>query len=201
MDPNRLSMQSATATVTGFVLLLLASTPGLAQSKADQAVELLRLLAKCPLPTEVIDEEGRRIGHIVTRTISTLVYTGDASTFKMTETANEHVHQVDSNQTWENSTSIFHTGRYVDIGRVRILTDSAVVELACNKRGFCFQRRECADVEAIVGEGKKMQCHTQPDFYLSIRFCDGKTAQAAKIAIDSLRQLLGSTNGSPNDPE
>jgi hypothetical protein len=142
-----------------------------AQSRTEQALDLLRQTLMCPLPPKVSDSGG----DLTDRTLSSLHFTGDARRLSGYQTTTTRTHNTFTNTVNVTEGRIEVSANFADIDRVQV--KQGYMTLACAGDHGCFH------VISPLGITDSND--------ISQNFCDSATADNAKAAIEELIRING----------
>jgi hypothetical protein len=159
------------------VCIGLNSRAAVAQNRADQALELLRITLSCP-PKPIIEEQLEPVNAKGTyRTFKTLIFTGSDTTFRLVVKTERRLHDRNANVVNAHTDRESYSAPFSAIAAIDIVGSDAannpILALSCKADG-CFS----AGSESNSGSNEDT---------VEVPFCDADTATKAKVALDILR--------------
>jgi hypothetical protein len=151
--------------------------PALAQNRADQALELLRVTLSCP--AKPIEEEQLEPVNAkgTYRTFTTLNFTGSDATFRLVIKTERRLHDRNANVVTVHTNQESYSTPFSAIAAIDIVGSDAAsnptLALSCKTEG-CFS----AERNSNSGSNENT---------VEVPLCDADTATKAKVALDILR--------------
>lgn len=172
-------MRRATS-IAAIAILIVASLYSeavVAQSRADQALELLRLAVSCPAKP-IVQEQLEPVNTEGTyRTFQTLSFAGSSTLLRLVVKTERHLHDRKANSVTTDTDQLSYSAPFSAIAAIDVVGSDAAnnptLALACKADGCFLEKRD---------DGYSVN-----DDSVHVELCDAGMASKAKIAIDILR--------------